>query len=226
VADKTIVPKIDMVSITAPVGDASSASAPVAETSGVPDPAKISAVSQPVDETSAVSVDHHPIDQPLMGSSRTFGGFSRGLAQGNVPNHADLPTSNFVRPIKGEVSLYVTDQYPRHINFEQLKGESEMVAMVEASDSMTLVLEKVAGKFAIIKSSSTFLVIYGLILKFNPDPDYSIYYRKSLKWIALGSFDHAIEEDDDCYWGTSGATPELHLLIVRAFLLLSFHQLI
>jgi hypothetical protein len=120
-----------------------------------------------------------------------------------------------VRPIKGEVSLYVTDQYPRHINFEQLKGESEMVAMVEASDSMTVVLEKVAGKFAIIQSSSTFLVIYGLNLKFNSDPGYSIYYRKSMKWIALGSFDHVIEEDDDCEWGRSGATPELHLLIVR-----------
>lgn len=48
-----------------------------------------------------------PIEQPLMGSSRTSGGEFRGRATGNVPKHADLATTNqFGRSIKGEVFLY------------------------------------------------------------------------------------------------------------------------
>ena len=88
-----------------------------------------------------------------------------------------------------------------------------MVAMVEVVDSMSLVLEKVACKFSIIQSWSLFNISYALKLKLKVDPEYSIYYCKSAKWIAL-----AVEEDDECEWGVSGETLELHLLIVRKYL--------
>jgi hypothetical protein len=63
---------------------------------------------------------------------------------------------------------------------------------------------------------SAFNLFYSILnLIFNLDQDYHIYYRRSTKWIALGRFDQAIEDDDECEWGLSeGNTPELHLLIV------------
>ena len=93
-----------------------------------------------------------------------------------------------------------------------------MVAMVEVVDSMSLVLEKVACKFSIIQSWSLFNISYALKLKLKIDPEYSIYYRKSTKWIALGNYIQVVEEDNECEWGVSGETPELHLLIVRKYL--------
>ena len=145
------------------------------------------------------SVDDKLIDNvPLMGSSRTSGGFSRGHSHGNALNHADLGGTDLEilgRAYKGEVFLYVTDQYPRQINFDTLKGESEMVVMVVIVERMALILEKVARKFSFIKS-----------------PEFSLYYRKGTKWVALGNFDQAVEDDDECEWGL-GTTPDLHILI-------------
>ena len=54
---------------------------------------------------------------PAMGSSRSTGGLFCGRVYGNVPNHADFD-ANFAttlelgRPTKGEVCLYMMDQYP------------------------------------------------------------------------------------------------------------------
>jgi hypothetical protein len=40
-----------------------------------------------------------------------------------------------------------------------------------------------------------------------------------MKWIALGSFDQAVQDDDEFEWGLSDDenTPELHLLIVSLY---------
>lgn len=47
------------------------------------------------------------------------------------------------------------------------------------------------------------------------DKDLHIYYRRSTKWIALGQFDQAMEDDDECEWQMSDdQTHELHLLLV------------
>ena len=46
-----------------------------------------------------------------------------GKFNGNVPNHENIPTSDFVRPVKGEVCLYITNQYPFQINFDALRGD-------------------------------------------------------------------------------------------------------
>jgi hypothetical protein len=104
--------------------------------------------------TSVPLPNNTPADQPLMGSSRTSGGFSRGRSHGNVPNHADLTTTflDVQIPSKGEVSLYMTDQYPRSLKFEELKGESELVVMVKVVRSMAPILEMVARKFPDIQS--------------------------------------------------------------------------
>ena len=49
------------------------------------------------------------------------------------------------------------------------------------------------------------------------DEDYHIYYRRGTKWIALGKFDQAIEDDDECEWEIlEGNNYELHLLIVSS----------
>jgi hypothetical protein len=117
-------------------------------------------VSPPV--ISAVS--HTPVPltvnetPPLMGSSRISGGFSRGLSHGNVPNHADLiPTSiDLEMPVKGEVCLYMTDQYPRNVKFEDLKGDSDLVVMVKVVGSMAPILVMVARKFPDIQSECLF----------------------------------------------------------------------
>ena len=55
-----------------------------------------------------------------------------------------------------------------------------------------------------------------LNLKFYLDKDYHLYYRKSMKWIVLGTYDQAIEDNDDIRWEMSdrGDTHELHVLIV------------
>lgn len=152
---------------------------------------------------------------PSMGSSRITGGFIRGHAYGNVLNHADFTATAF-ETVMGEVYLYVTDQYPRHVNFELLKGESELVVMVKVAKSMAPILHMVARKFSVIQSECISTLNHNLDLKFYLDQDYHLYYRKSMKWIVLGKFDQAIEDDDEIRWEMSdgGDTHELHLLIV------------
>jgi hypothetical protein len=92
--------------------------------------------------------------QPSMGSSRFSGGILCGHALGNVLNHADFSamTLDFETPVKGEVYLYVTDQYPHYLNFELLKGESELVVIVKVVGSMAPILHMVARKFSVIQS--------------------------------------------------------------------------
>lgn len=92
--------------------------------------------------------------QPSMGSSRISGGILRGHALGNVLNHADFSamTLEFETPVKGEVYLYLTDQYPRHLNFDLLRGESELVVIVKVVGSMAPILHIVARKFSVIQS--------------------------------------------------------------------------
>ena len=89
-----------------------------------------------------------------MGSSRTSGGLLCGRAHGNFPKHADLTTVNLQNegPVKGEVYIYMTDQYPRHLKFETLKGDSELVVIVNVVDSMAPILDMVGHKFSIIRS--------------------------------------------------------------------------
>lgn len=109
------------------------------------------------------------VDPPLMGSSRTSGGFIRGLAYGNIPNHADFTTSSLDLEIKvkGEVYLYLTDEYPRDVKFEDLKGDSELVVIVKAVGSMGPILEMVARKFSIIKSEFVLYVFNSILIPFS-----------------------------------------------------------
>ena len=99
---------------------------------------------------------------PLMGSSRTSGGLFRGHAYGDVPNHADFGNTSLDMdlPVKGEVSLYLTDKYPRDVNFETLKGESDIVVMVKAVGGMAAILAMVANKCSIIQSEGAFYVLH------------------------------------------------------------------
>jgi hypothetical protein len=153
---------------------------------------------------------------PLMGSSRTSGGLFRGRARGNLPNHADLSTvnNNFEVPVKGEVYLYITEQYPRHVNFESLRGDSDLVVIVNVAETMAPVLDMVAHKFSVIRRVYH-LFIYLFMLTTSLDEDFRIYYRRSTMWIALGQFDQAMEDDDECEWQMSdNQTHELHLLLV------------
>jgi hypothetical protein len=47
------------------------------------------------------------------------------------------------------------------------------------------------------------------------DQEYFLYYRRSSKWVALGRYVQAMEDDDECLWEMSDEKiPELHLLIV------------
>ena len=105
--------------------------------------------SVPPDDTAAVVTN-----VPLMGSSRTSGGLFHGHALGNVPNHADFGNTSLDLdiPVKGKVFLYLTDQYPRDVNFESLKGESELVVMVKVVGGMAAILAMVARKCSIIQS--------------------------------------------------------------------------
>jgi hypothetical protein len=99
------------------------------------------------------------LDVPLMGSSRTSGGVFRGLAQRNIPNHADIGNTSFdldLPSVKGKVSLYLTDQHPRYVNFETLKGESELVVIIKAVGGMAAVLGMVARRCSMIQSESAF----------------------------------------------------------------------
>lgn len=211
-----LVPKIHTVTLAAPLAGN--------DTSAVTDTPASAAANFEMPPLALVDVS----EQPLMGSSRISGGFLRGRSHGNVPKHADFTTTPEPgRPIKGDVCLYVMDQYPRHVKFESLKGESDMVVMVEVVESMALILEKVARKFSIIQSECPSYLFKSLNLKFYSDQDYHIYYRKSMKWIALGSFDQAVEDDDECEWGISDEnTPELHLLIVSLHSMFTFCDLI
>ena len=99
---------------------------------------------------------------PLMGSSQTTGGIFRGCAQGNIPNHADLSTVDieFEVPVKGEVYLCLTDQYPHHVKFEFLRGESDLVVMVNVAESMAPILDMIAHKFSPIKCMYNLFIIY------------------------------------------------------------------
>lgn len=47
------------------------------------------------------------------------------------------------------------------------------------------------------------------------EEEFHIYFRKSTKWIALGQFNQAIDDNDECEWQISeDQTHELHLLVV------------
>jgi hypothetical protein len=98
---------------------------------------------------------------PLMGSSRTSGGIFHGRAHGNVPKHADITQTNlkFEGPVKGEVFLYLTDQYPRNVQFSFLKGDSDLVVIVNVMDSMAPILSNIAKKISIIESKFFFKCI-------------------------------------------------------------------
>ena len=100
-----------------------------------------------------VALDASMLSLPLMGSSRTSGGLFRGHARGNIPKHADLSTVNndFKVPVKGDVHLYITDQYPRHVNFENLRGDSDLVVIVNVTNSMAPILNMVSNKFSGIR---------------------------------------------------------------------------
>jgi hypothetical protein len=151
-----------------------------------------------------------------MGSSRTTGGILRGRAHGNIPNNADFSTVDheFQVPVKGEVHLYVTDQYPRHVNFDLLRGESDLVVIVNVAESMAPILDMVAHKFTIIRGVQGWFVSL-FILTSSLDEEFRIYRRRSTMWIALGQFNQAISDDDECDWQLSeNRTHELHLLIV------------
>lgn len=92
--------------------------------------------------------------QPMMGSSRISGGILRGHARGNIPKHADFTTTNLEleSPVKGDVYLYLTDQYPRNVKFESLKGDSDLVVVVKVVESMAPILDTVSRKFSTIQS--------------------------------------------------------------------------
>jgi hypothetical protein len=94
-----------------------------------------------------------------MGSSRTSGGIFRGHAYGNIPNHADIIIRNieFEGPVKGEVYLYMTDQSPRHVEFDYLKGSSDIVVMVKVFETMAPILDVVARKFSTIRGMFFYL---------------------------------------------------------------------
>ena len=51
------------------------------------------------------------------------------------------------------------------------------------------------------------------ILNLNLDQEYNIFYRQTSKWIALGTFEQAMKDDDECEWGMSDGTAGLHLLL-------------
>lgn len=56
---------------------------------------------------------------------------------------------------------------------------------------------------------------YLFILILGLDEDYHIYRRRSTKWIALGKFEQAMDDDDECEWQMSETQiHELHLLVV------------
>ena len=83
------------------------------------------------------------------------------------------------------------------MNFDSLKGESELVVIVKVVESFAPILDMVAHKFSIIQSEYFYFLKYILNLNFNLGQDYHIYYHRSTKWIALGSFDQAIWDDDE-----------------------------
>jgi hypothetical protein len=159
-----------------------------------------------------------------MGSSKTSGGILRGRAYGNELKHADLSTVNneFKVNVKGEVHLYLTDQYPRHVNFEHLRGESDLVVIVNVADSMAPILDMVSHKFSVIRRVY-YLFFYLFILTSSLEEEFRIYCRRSTKWIALGQFDQAMDDNDECEWQMSGdQTHELHLLVVSLSFKLCF----
>lgn len=58
--------------------------------------------------------------------------------------------------VKGEVSLYLTDEYPHDVKFEDLKGESEMVVIIKVVvvGNIAPIWNIAAQKFSNIKSES------------------------------------------------------------------------
>ena len=58
------------------------------------------------------------------------------------------------------------------------------------------------GECKVLQSACFFfkLCVF-LILDLNIDQEYNIYYCQSTKWIALGKFDQAIKDDNECEWG-------------------------
>lgn len=150
--------EVDMDAINMTGGDVDSAAVgivvPPVPVPAIPAAVGFVAVPVPVAALAGTTTNSKDVDLPLMGSSRTSGGFIRGLAHGNIPNHADFttPSLDLEINVNGEVYLYLTEQYPRDVKFEDLKGDSELVVIVKVVGSMGPILEKVARKCSIIQS--------------------------------------------------------------------------
>ena len=101
-----------------------------------------------------------------MGSSHTSGDILCGHACGNISNHANFTTTNLELdiPVKGEVYIYLTDQYPCHVKFESLRGDSELVVVVKVVESMAPILDMVSHKFSIIQSECFFFKLFTFFL--------------------------------------------------------------
>ena len=106
-------------------------------------------------------------------------------------------TLEFKTPIKGKVYLYLTDEYSHNVNFDSLKGESELVVIVKVVEVCSNTGYG-CHKFSIIQSEYFYFLKYILNLNFNLGQDYHHYYCRSTKWIALGSIDQAKQDDDEC----------------------------
>ena len=116
-----------------------------------------------------VALDVAMLSLLLMGSSRTSGGLYHGCAHGNIPKHADLTTvdNDFKVPVKGDVHLYITDQYPQNVNFEHLRGDSDLVVIVNVTNSMALIPDMVFISFPLSDMCDIYLSFIYFDIKFR-----------------------------------------------------------
>jgi len=85
------------------------------------------------------------------GSSRDVGGFSRGRAQGNVANIADLEISTTFGTVQsGFVYLYHSKEDPQPLPVTQMKATCFI--RVEVHTQLAPILDLVCEKYAPIKS--------------------------------------------------------------------------
>ena len=81
----------------------------------------------------------------LQGASRTTGGVLRGLALGNVFNHADGEDKVYVGPRKGKVLVYHSPKDP-------MNHKPDMSITSEVTPQLKPVLKSLARKYSPVRS--------------------------------------------------------------------------
>lgn len=162
-----------------------------------------------------------PSLQELAGASRTHGGFARGRAHGNHPNHADMVQGE-EEPIAlpSKIHLYVPTSHDERDWTLDNVCMSRTVIKCRYTESLREVLVTMAEKRSPVRSK--FLSLFNILKdlqtnQFDLEHNYIIYTYDGHDWILRGRFEVAKADDEEVIWELVENQMITRVLVVKPF---------